>query len=122
MRYRHIVIGIGVISAFAFCGPAGPANAAGTCASGSVCMWEDPDYSGSKYVDQPGTPGKYQIDWWNGDNEISSVINLTGRCVLLYDNDDWTGSSYFIEKGGSRPNLEQNGYDNDAESYEIYDC
>jgi hypothetical protein len=95
---------------------------AGTCSSGSVCMWEDPGYNGSKYVDQPGHVGSYQIDGWDGDNEISAVMNKTGRCVRLYDNDNWTGTSYFIEKDGSRSNLEQNGYDNEAESYRIFDC
>ena len=122
MRFRQAVIGVGIMSAFTFCGPAGPAKAAGTCADGSVCMWEDPGYNGSKYVDQPGNAGNYQIDWWNGDNEISSVINRTGKCVRLYDNDDWSGTSYFIEKGGPRSDLEQNGYDNYAESYTIFSC
>jgi hypothetical protein len=121
MRFRHALIGIAIMSAFTFCGPAGPATAA-DCADGHVCMWEDPGYGGSKYVDQPGNPGRYDIDWWNGDNEISAVISKTGKCVKLYADDNWGGTSYFIEKGGSRPDLEQNGFDNDAESYEIYNC
>lgn len=99
-----------------------PASAAGSCNAGSVCMWEDPGYNGEKYVDQPGRSGSYEIDGWDGDNEISSVINKTGKCVRLYDNDGHTGTSYFIEKGGSRTNLEQNGYDNEAESYKIFGC
>lgn len=99
-----------------------PANAAASCADGSVCMWEDPSYTGEKYVDQPGNVGSYDIDWWDGDNEITSVINNTGKCVRLYDNDNWTGTSYLIEKDGKRANLEQNGYDNQAESYRISDC
>ena len=121
MRFRNAVIGIGVISAFAFCGPTGPAAAA-DCVDGSVCRWEDPGYSGSKYVDQPGNSGRYDIAWRNGDNEISSIINKTGKCVKLYADDNWVGTSYLIEKGGSRSGLERNGFDNDAESYEIYSC
>ncbi|HEU5156473.1 MAG TPA: peptidase inhibitor family I36 protein [Streptosporangiaceae bacterium] len=122
MRFRRAVIGVGIMSVFTFCGPIGAAGTVGTCANGSVCMWEDAGYSGSKYVDQPGNPGKYQIDWWNGDNEISSVINRTGKCVRLYDNDNWSGTSYFIEKAGSRWDLERNGFDNEAESYTIFNC
>ncbi len=121
MQFRHAAIGLAIISAFTFSGPVHPAMAA-DCAEGHLCMWEDPGYSGSQYVDQPGNPGRYEIDWWNGDNEISSVINKTGKCVTLFADDSWQGTSYFVEKGGSRPNLEQNGFDNDAESYEIYNC
>src|SRR4051812_23368489 len=83
MQFRQAVIGLAIMSAFTFCGPARPATAA-DCADGHLCMWEDPGYSGSQYVDQPGNPGRYDIDWWNGDNEISSVINKTGKCIKLY--------------------------------------
>lgn len=99
-----------------------PASAAGDCDRGNVCMWEDPHYSGSKYVDQPGNPGYYNIDWWDGDNEISSVVNNTDKCVTLYDEDDWSGNTYTIEKGGWRADLTQNGFDNSAQSYRIFNC
>lgn len=118
----------GGLTALSFGLVAAPAQAAGTCASGYVCMWEDPNYNGEKYVSQPGDVGSYEIDGWDGDNEISSVINRTGKCIRLYDNDGWSGTTYKIGKvvsggdNGKRPNLEQNGFDNEAESYKIYSC
>jgi hypothetical protein len=122
MRIGRALLGVGALTTLSLGAFAAPANAAGTCASGSVCMWEDPGYNGSKYVNQPGNSGSYEIDGWNGDNEITSVINNTGKCIRLYDNDGWSGTTYYIEKGGSRSNLQQNGYDNEAESYKIYSC
>ncbi|MGQ0776052.1 MAG: peptidase inhibitor family I36 protein [Pseudonocardiales bacterium] len=100
-------------------GLAAPASAA-PC-NGAVCMWEDAEYSGSLYVNQPADVGKYQIDGWDGDNEISSVVNNSNKCVRLYDNDNWTGDSYTVEKNGARGNLAHNGFDNQAESYRILD-
>jgi hypothetical protein len=69
---------------------AAPASA-NVCASGNVCMWEDANYTGSKYVDIVGRPGTYDIDWWNGDNEITSIKNPTNLYLDLYDNDNCTG-------------------------------
>jgi hypothetical protein len=90
------------------------------CPDSYVCMWEDPYESGSLYVYQPGNAGSYEIDWWDGDNEISSVVNRTGKCIILYDGDDQTGSSYTINATTTRLyNLSLNGWDNRAESYNI---
>jgi hypothetical protein len=46
------------------------------------------------------------MDWWLGRGVpvCRNVLHIT------------------VEKGGSRSDLEQNGFDNDAESYEIYAC
>jgi hypothetical protein len=92
------------------------------CPNRYVCMWEDPNYSGSMYVRQASTPGSYNIGSWNGDNEISSVYNNSDNCVRLYDNDNYTGTSYYINIRTLLPNLTQNGYDNEAESFKIIDC
>ncbi|UOE21717.1 peptidase inhibitor family I36 protein [Thermobifida halotolerans] len=100
-----------------------PAHAGQSCPNNYVCMWEDPGYNGSLYVKQYKTSGYYQIDGWDGDNEISSVKNYTGKCVRLYANDDHTGNSYRIDKNVREiSNLEQVGFDNDAESYRIFSC
>ncbi|MGI5163652.1 peptidase inhibitor family I36 protein [Spirillospora sp. CA-253888] len=99
------------------------ARAAASCPSGYVCMWEDPYYGGDLYVQQSAINGRHEIDGWNGDNEISSVINNTGKCVVLYANDGWSGRTHPIQKSGTqrlRPNLQLNGYDNEAESYGIF--
>lgn len=92
------------------------------CFSGFICMWEDSDYTGSRYVLETAWPGDYEIGGIEGDNEISSVINFSDYCVRLYDNDDQTGTSYLVGKQRLVPDLTQNGFDNEAESYRIYVC
>ncbi|MFI6520571.1 peptidase inhibitor family I36 protein [Spirillospora sp. NPDC050679] len=99
------------------------ARAAASCPSGYVCMWEDAYYGGDKYVEQPAINGHHEIDGWNGDNEISSVVNNTGKCIVLYANDGWSGRTHPIQKSGAqrlRADLQLNGYDNEAESYGIF--
>ncbi|WSQ11260.1 peptidase inhibitor family I36 protein [Streptomyces sp. NBC_01231] len=71
-------------------GFAGQAQADGYCGAGRVCMWEDGNYEGSRYVDVTAG-GPYDIDGWNGDNEISSVDNASGLYIVMYDNDNLTG-------------------------------
>lgn len=54
------------------------------CPDDYVCMWEDFDYQGDMWVKHKRpTDGDtwMDIDWWNGDNEISSFVNNTG-CEL----------------------------------------
>jgi hypothetical protein len=116
-------LSLGTIVPVATTVDASPASAAQPCSENYVCMWEDPGYNGSRYVRQYKSSGYYQIDGWDGDNEISSVKNYTGKCVRLYDNDDHTGDSYRIDKNvRTISNLEEVGFDNDAESYRIYNC
>ncbi|MDA2806111.1 peptidase inhibitor family I36 protein [Nocardiopsis suaedae] len=67
-----------------------PAMADGYCRAGHVCMWEDAHYQGSRYIDVRAG-GPYDIDWWNGDNEISSVDNASDLYIVMYDNDNTTG-------------------------------
>ena len=77
-----------------------PASA-GTCATGRVCMWEDPNFSGSLYVNvSPSVYRTYEIDWWNGDNEISSVVNNSRYAVRLIDGDHTDGPTW--NRGGPR--------------------
>ncbi|MFF0659509.1 MULTISPECIES: peptidase inhibitor family I36 protein [Micromonospora] len=103
-----------------------PAYAAGTCSSGRICMWEDFGYTGSKYVDYvPGTISndRYEINGFNGDNEISSVINNTSKCAVLYDNDGFSGTRITISKNTSVSNLRTfANFDNEAESFALVSC
>lgn len=90
------------------------------CPSNYVCMWEDSTFHGSMYVRQADDIASYDIDGWDGDNEISSVFNNTIYCVRLFENDDWTGDSYVVPAGARLATLVD--FDNEAESYTIYVC
>lgn len=97
------------------------AKGLGDCyAAGQVCMWEDPGAQGSNYVAHSATVGSYEIGGFNGDNEISSIVNATGYCVTLYDNDGWSGTSRTFQPHTESLNL--GSYDNEAESYKIWAC
>lgn len=126
MKLRTTVAAVGVCLGTVPLGltlEAAPASAAAPCSENYVCMWEDAGYNGSRYVRQYKTSGYYQIDGWDGDNEISSVKNYTGKCVRLYDNDDHTGDTYTIHKNQRTvPNLKEVGFNDDAESFRIFNC
>jgi hypothetical protein len=109
------------ISAFAVLTPPAAQADSSDCPSYYICMWEDPNYRGSMYVRQPANTGSYDIDGWDGDNEISSVINNSPSvCVRMYDNDRWTGTTYALGKSEWASSL--GSFDNEAESYKIYSC
>ncbi|MDA1362740.1 peptidase inhibitor family I36 protein [Glycomyces luteolus] len=80
---------------------------ADTCSGGRFCMWEDSSYSGSRYANwaPTGTNQKYQLDGWDGDNEITSFINNTRYKIRVYDNDDYSGESRCIDPGQRVSNL-----------------
>lgn len=90
-----------------------------SCDSGRMCMYEDANYTGSKYVNwkPTGTNQKYQIDGWDGDNEISSLINNTAYKIRVYDNDDYSGYSICVLPHTDINNL-KNGwvFNDEAES------
>jgi hypothetical protein len=67
---------------------------AGGCSNNYVCMWEDSNYSGDKWVNwRVGSVGTvYEVDGWDGDNEISSISNESGRTLKLYADDGATGA------------------------------
>jgi len=120
-RYAAAATVVGLVVGFA---PT-PAFAAGTCSNTNICMFEDSGYNGSKYVDyHPGSvpQDKFEIDWWNGDNEISSVINNSGKYAIIFPDDGWDGDSadiICIGPGVSVSNLRNQPYDfnDDAESF-----
>ncbi|MGW3985757.1 peptidase inhibitor family I36 protein [Streptomyces sp. NPDC004830] len=112
------VVGLGTVPAQAE--QQAPARAADwTCDSGRICMYEDASYTGSKYVNwkPTGANQKYQIDGWNGDNEITSLINNSGYNVRVYDNDDYSGYSICVKPHTNINNLKYGWVFNDeAES------
>jgi hypothetical protein len=104
---------------------ASPAYADSSCASGRVCMWEDASFGGDKYVNQAVSANNesYDIHWWNGDNEISSIKNTSGKYVCVYAGDyTWGGDYIVIEPHSESGNLgRDHGFDNDAESFKVTD-
>jgi hypothetical protein len=104
----------GVVSA------AAPAQAdIRNCPGGNVCMWEDSNFSSDMYVSQMVRPGQYEIDWWNGDNEISSLVNNGGCQVVVYDGDALTGSALVVPPHRQYADLDSIGWDNRAQSFEV---
>jgi Peptidase inhibitor family I36 len=76
--------------------PSGTAEADDArCPDNHVCMYEDSDFGGGLYVNVAYDGGKHEIDWWNGDNEISSVINNTGSSIKVYAGDGQSGRWQF---------------------------
>ncbi|GAB2503899.1 peptidase inhibitor family I36 protein [Nocardiopsis aegyptia] len=67
-----------------------PALADGYCRADHVCMWEDANYEGSRYVDVRAG-GPHDIHSWHGDNEITSIDNASDLTIVMYDNDNLTG-------------------------------
>lgn len=86
-------------------------------------MWEDQNFNGSKYVDYvPGTipNDAFEIDWWDGDNEITSVINNSNKYVVLYDGDGWTGTVVCVRPNSSTTHLGiTHGFNDRAESFKL---
>lgn len=96
------------------------------CQAGNICLWEDPNYTGSLYVNEPATANReIEINDWDGDNEISSAIS-NGCRVVLWDGDltakgEGQGLTGGNEIGHEVPNLASygSGWDNRTESLTI---
>ncbi len=95
-----------------------PAQADGYCPSGRVCMWEDSNFSGDRWVDVKvgGADWSYNIDGWNGDNEISSIDNASGWDIRVWGNDNPTGASICVPAHSNRSSL--GSFNDDAEYFE----
>ncbi len=120
-RKRVAVILAGGLALAGF-GVISPANATENApTAGNVRMWEDPDFTGSQYVDATpaNCPDGCDIDGWDGDNEISSVRNETACTIRLYADDNFAGRSVDLAANTNYSNLEQVGFDNDAESFQF---
>lgn len=97
-----------------------PAHAAETtaCNSGRACLWEDANKAGERYAHHlPSTAMQVEIDWWDGDNEISSVYNRTSYWLILWDGDGWVGDKRCIPPGHYEPFLGDLTFNDKAESF-----
>jgi hypothetical protein len=91
---------------------------AGTCASGYVCGWEDDGYGGDKWMswNPSGVGANYEIDGWDGDNEITSIINNSGHGIKFYDQDGQAGNTLCVGNGVRINNLQDYAWNDRAES------
>ncbi|MFB9903395.1 peptidase inhibitor family I36 protein [Allokutzneria oryzae] len=127
------VFTLGVAGALAVGGAlftAPTADAASSCPDKHVCMWEDSGYTGSRYVKQKAANGTYDIDGFNGDNEISSLKNRTSCTLTLYSADDPKASAFkwTVAPGKSISNLKNlkdskgNHANDGVQSYKLSGC
>lgn len=98
-RRAFIVWGLTIGTAAGLLTATTPAQAKATCTKGYVCMWEDSNYDANRWVKSAkpanGKTRFVNINGWNGDNEISSVINNTGCSLMMYEDDsDHRGGKY----------------------------
>ncbi|NUR70861.1 MAG: peptidase inhibitor family I36 protein [Hamadaea sp.] len=101
-----------------------PAHAAASdCPSNYVCMWEDSGYSGDMWVRyERGTiyHDKFEIDGWDGDNEISSIVNNTNLYLVVFVDDNWNGTTKCINPWAQLSSLSSFWNDN-IESFVLDD-
>lgn len=94
-----------------------------SCADNHVCLWEGYSFGGDKWVDYTVNSlpdNKFNIGGWNGDNEISSAKNETDLILVLWDNDNYTGTRACIPANSSSSNLGQtHGFNDRAESFQL---
>lgn len=84
---------------------------AGGCRAGYICAWEDKNYGGDQWVNwKPGGAGDfYDVDGWDGDNELSSISNESSKTIRLYKTDNATGYSWCLGPGQDIKNLSDLG-------------
>lgn len=100
-----------------------PASAGwGTCwGAGQVCLYEDAGWQGDEYG-RVSAAGFYELGGWNGDNEISSVLNNTSNCLTLYSNDGGGGRTLTVGPHSEIGTLKDYNFNDDTESYRIHSC
>jgi hypothetical protein len=116
-RASIILLALSLATVVAIIGGSSQAHARSYCPNGHVCMWEDANAQGDRYVDTAvgGVDWFYDIDGWNGDNEISSVENNSNRAIRVWTNDNQSGRSLCYPPHTS--NMELGNLDNDFESF-----
>jgi hypothetical protein len=100
----------------------GAMPSASAATPGYVSMWEDSSYGGDRWVHYAqGTIDKdrFEIHWWNGDNEISSLQNGTSKWLVVYDKDAWGGERRCIAPGAEISNMKHINFNDRAESFEL---
>jgi Peptidase inhibitor family I36 len=102
-----------------------PASASwATCwGAGRACLYEDAGWQGDEYG-RVSSPGYYELGGWNGDNEISSLLNNTPYCLTIYSSDGWSGRTWTLGPYDDIGTLDDNGiyFNDDAESYRLWSC
>ncbi|WP_086824494.1 peptidase inhibitor family I36 protein [Allokutzneria sp. NRRL B-24872] len=126
MRKTIQILGL---SAVLMAGVITPVEAASAfCPTNYVCMWEDAGYRGTRYVAVPGVKGFHDIDGWDGDNEISSVINRSQCTARLHSDDDYSWPYWWVYKNQSVPDLKSlktmdgDIANDDVESFQLLYC
>jgi hypothetical protein len=100
----------------------GTMPSASAATPGYVSMWEDGGYGGDRWVHyRAGTIDKdrFEIHWWNGDNEISSLQNGTDKWLVVYDKDSWGGDRRCFAPGEEIRNMKDVNFNDKAESFEL---
>ncbi|WP_168200945.1 peptidase inhibitor family I36 protein [Allokutzneria sp. NRRL B-24872] len=115
MRKLRSVVAVLAVGGAMLAGVA-PASANADDCSYKLCMWEDDWYADTLYAKSAAVSGCLEIAGWNGDNEISSLINNTGHTVRLYADDGCQGRSLPLGPG-YYPELSRLGFNNEVESY-----
>lgn len=79
---------------------AGGASAAASCPQGSICLYKDANYQGSVSIQSRLVESPYQIanfvnshfqDGTTLENQVSSVINNSGRTLCLWSKQNFEG-------------------------------
>jgi hypothetical protein len=120
VRTMKKIATVGLATAGLVAGGALPAATAAT--PGYVSMWEDSNYGGDRWVHYAqGTiqGDRFEIHWWDGDNEISSLQNGTNKWLVVYDKDAFGGERRCIAPGREIRNMKDINFNDKAESFEL---
>ncbi|QYN22316.1 peptidase inhibitor family I36 protein [Amycolatopsis sp. DSM 110486] len=119
---KHISLVLGVlVGAGSMLALAPSASAAGTCASGHFCLFEDDDYKGQhiEFAYRAGAIDLSKTAWAGGNgfvtNGASSMKNNTSHVVKLYDSSNCGGNQgYEAKKNSVDTDFSNNNFDNKA--------
>ncbi|GAA3990809.1 hypothetical protein GCM10022247_07030 [Allokutzneria multivorans] len=117
------LVGIGISALLGAAPASATERGEPNCGLDRICMWEDTEFDGTRYVDVAAAASDtcHEIDWWNGDNEISALYNHSRTLkVTLYANDGCTGAPFTLNADSLISNLNNFGFDNEAESFKIH--
>ena len=95
-------------------GTAQAAPTDGVCPPAAICLWTNENYTGQRMYagfSAGGNQGELPDPF---NNSVDSVINLTDRVVLLYDNNSATGDRLVVNPGDRIPRLSTRNFANKA--------
>jgi hypothetical protein len=91
------------------------------CYDNHVCMWESNYFLDDRWVDYTDgdlANNRMDIGGWDGDNELNSVKNGTWKYLVLFDNDDYTGTRVCVKPRSQRTSLDS--FNDRAESLQLF--